>query len=158
LLARRQHPDLILVVAARSGFEYPGSEQFTLHRDCPEDVLAATDAALCKSGTVTLQAALAGLPMVVAYRLHPLTYVLARRLVRTSRIGLVNLVAGRDISPEFIQDAATPSELARALRPLLDPAGDAAAIQRAGFAEMRDRLGTPGAGQRVADMAARLVA
>ena len=71
-------------------------------------VLRAADAAMCKSGTTTLEAAVAGCPMVVAYRTSALTYAAARRLVRIPHIGLVNVVAGREIAREFVQDSLRP--------------------------------------------------
>ncbi|HSJ08245.1 MAG TPA: lipid-A-disaccharide synthase, partial [Longimicrobiales bacterium] len=76
-------------------------------------------AALVKSGTSTLQAALAGTPLVVTYRVHPLTFMLARRLVEVPHVGLVNLVAGERVAPEFLQGDATPDRLAGTLLPLL---------------------------------------
>ena len=83
-------------------------------------LLAHAHAALVKSGTTTLETALAGVPMVIAYRTHPLTFWLAQRLVDVDHIGLANLVAGRRIAPELLQDAATPRALADALLPLID--------------------------------------
>ena len=96
--------------------------------------------------------------MVIAYRMHPLTHAIARRAVRVPHIGLVNLVAGREVAPEFIQSSATAAELARAVLPLLDGQGGPASAQRTAFREVRTRLGHPGAAGRVADMAARMVA
>src|SRR5205823_5128753 len=83
-------------------------------------VFRAADAALCKSGTTTLESAFAGCPLVVAYRTSALTYAAARRLVRIPHIGLVNVVAGRALAPEFVQDALQPGPVAAALAPLLD--------------------------------------
>ncbi|HUF49237.1 MAG TPA: lipid-A-disaccharide synthase [Longimicrobiales bacterium] len=118
-------------------------------------------AALVKSGTSTLQAALAGAPLVVTYRTHPLTYWLARQLVRVPHVGLVNLVAGERIAPELLQRAATPDRLAAALLPLLD---ESSAQRRAavdGLARVRAALAPPmpggSAADRVAELAAALV-
>jgi hypothetical protein len=68
-------------------------------------LLRGATAALCKSGTTTLEAAVAGCPMIVAYRTNPLTYEIARRVVEIPRIGLVNVVAGREVAREFVQGA-----------------------------------------------------
>jgi lipid-A-disaccharide synthase len=76
-------------------------------------------AALAKSGTVTLELALAGVPMVTAYRLGGIEAYIIRRAIRVSSVILANLVLGRDIIPEFLQEDCTPDNLARALRPLL---------------------------------------
>ncbi|MEX2610581.1 MAG: lipid-A-disaccharide synthase [Gemmatimonadota bacterium] len=120
-LVRRHRPDVQPVVARPAGLDerlYAGA---ALPRTADADALLAhADAALVKSGTGTLQAALAGTPLVVAYRTSPLTFALARRLVRVPHVGLVNLVAGERAAPEFLQDRATPAALAAALLPLLD--------------------------------------
>jgi len=151
-------PTLRVLVAAIDGIEYPGAPEFQF---CPKNsaaVLAAADAVLCKSGTATLEAALSGTPMVVAYRMHPLTYVVARLAVQVRHVGLVNLVAGRDVCPELLQSEGTPLALAGAVAPLLDQMSAAATLQREAFVEIRARLGGSGATQRVADMAERMVA
>jgi lipid-A-disaccharide synthase len=122
--------------------------------------------AVVKSGTGTLQAALAGTPFVVAYRMHRLSYVIARRVVEVPHIALVNLVAGDRVVPELIQDAATPAALADALAPVLEP-GPARERMTAGLKRVRAALTRPartaaepgqgGAAQRVAALAAELV-
>ena len=122
-----------------------------------ESALQSASAAITKSGTVTLQLALAGVPMVVGYKVNALTYALARRLVTVDHIALVNLVAGRRLVPELIQDAATPSALAEAALPLLSSAGPARTAQVGGLKEVAASLGTPGAAGRVANECARLI-
>lgn len=91
------------------------------------ETLQAADAVLITSGTATLEAMLAKTPMVVAYRTNWLTYQIARRLVKLAHFSLPNLLAGKALVPEFLQDAVTPESLATALRPLLqkDVQGDA---------------------------------
>lgn len=100
-----------------------------------QDVMAAADVVLLASGTATLEAMLLERPMVVAYRLAPLTYAIARRLVRTPHVAIPNLLAGRAVVPEFIQHAATPAALGAAIADLLEPA--AAAAMRAKLAALR---------------------
>ncbi len=117
----------------------------------PATALRTADAAITKSGTITLQLALAGVPMVVAYRVSPITYTIARRLVRVDHISLVNLVAGRRVVPEFIQGEATPTAIAARVASLLDPEARERWEQVEGLGEVRDRLGAPGAAGRVAD-------
>jgi len=119
-------------------------------------VLRAADAALCKSGTTTLEAAVAGCPLVVAYRTSPWTYAIARRVVKIPHIGLVNVVAGREVAPEFVQDAFVPEQVASALEPLLDRADPRRAAMLDALAEVRAKLGTPGAADRVAAIASEL--
>lgn len=103
-------------------------------------VLAAADAGLIASGTATLEALLLDCPMVVAYRVHWLSYLLIRPLIRIDRFALPNLLAGGDIVPECIQRAATPAALAAALMELLQGAG-AASRQRENFRRLRSEMG-----------------
>ena len=119
-------------------------------------VLRSADAALCKSGTTTLEAAVAGCPLVVAYRTSRLTYAAARRLVKIPNIGLVNVVAGRRVAPEFVQDALQPMAVADALAPLLDPSRAERTRMLEELARVRTSLGTPGAAARVAAIATQL--
>ena len=94
----------------------------------------AADAALAASGTVTSELALSGTPMVVGYRLGWLTAALMRPLIHIEYVTLVNLVLGRGVIPEFVQEKCTPENLLRALKPLV--ADEAArAVQRAGLEE-----------------------
>ena len=114
-----------------------------------DHVLAAADVALVASGTVTVQAALHGCPMVVVYRLWPLTYRLGRPFVQVDTFAMANLVAGRRIVPELIQDDFTPERVAAEALPLLrDP--EAAARMRSDLRSVRARLGEPGASARAA--------
>ncbi len=155
---RRQRPDVQCIVAGASGSAYEGAQDVRIVMDQAPLCFAAADAALCKSGTTTLEAALAGTPQVVAYKLNALTYFMARRLVTVPYVGLANLVAGRQFAPELIQGAATPDRLAAALLPLLDEAAPERAAQLEGIAEVRRRLGGPGAAGRAAELARTLMA
>jgi lipid-A-disaccharide synthase len=113
-------------------------------------VLASADVALVASGTVTVQAALHGCPMVVVYRVGPLTYTLGKPLVLVDTYAMVNLIAGERVVPELIQDDFTPEAVAReALRVLTDPAH--AAQVKSDLAAVRARLGTAGASRRAAE-------
>lgn len=147
-----------VVVAAVATGNYPAADGCELRRDDSATILAAADAALVKSGTATLEAALAGVPMVVAYRLHWLTAWLARRLLTVPWISLVNLITGQSLVEELLQHEARAERLAAALAPLLEPESPAASRQREGFRLLRERLGGPGAAERVATLAAELLA
>jgi lipid-A-disaccharide synthase len=121
-----------------------------------DDVLASADVALLASGTVTVQAAIHECPMVVVYRLSPLTYRLGRPFVQVDTFAMANLVAGRAIVPELIQDDFTPAAAAeRALVLLTDRA--AADRMRADLRTVKARLGTPGASRRAAAAIAAVV-
>jgi lipid-A-disaccharide synthase len=114
------------------------------------NALAAADAAIVSSGTATVEAALLDAPMVVVYRVTPLTALLAKPLVRTSYFSMVNLIAERRVVPELIQKDFTAANVAQeVLRLLNDPR--AREELRAGLAEVRKRLGPPGAVDRAAD-------
>jgi lipid-A-disaccharide synthase len=113
-----------------------------------QQAMTAADAVLLASGTATLEAMLLARPMVVAYRLSPLTYAIARRLVRTPHVAIPNLLAGERLVPEFIQHAATPVALGAALAGLLEP--DANAAMQARLEALRPPPGTDPA-ERAAD-------
>lgn len=146
-----------IVVAVTPAGTYPAPGAARLHTD-GRAVLAAADACLAKSGTTTLEAALADVPMAVAYRMHPLTFAVARRVVTVRWVSLVNLVADREVVPEFLQEAMTVPALTAALGDLLTPDHPARRAQLEALAEVRGRLGTPGASARVAAIAAELLA
>jgi lipid-A-disaccharide synthase len=112
-------------------------------------VLASADVALTASGTATVQAALHDTPMVIVYRLSPMTYRLGRRLVTIGMIGMVNLIAGEKIVPELVQDAFTPDAVAREAIALLTDRERIARV-KAGLALVRERLGGSGASRRAA--------
>jgi lipid-A-disaccharide synthase len=128
---------------------------FRLVHSASLSVLRAADVALCKSGTTTLEAAIADCPLIVAYRTGRINYAVARRVVKVPNIGLVNVVAGREVAREFIQDEIEPSMMADALAEILND-GPRRQEVLAGLAEVRSKLGSPGAADRVAQMASGL--
>jgi lipid-A-disaccharide synthase len=134
----------------------PARCPFPMVRSASFTVFRAADAALCKSGTTTLEAAVAGCPLVVAYRTSALTYAAARRLVKIPHIGLVNVVAGYELAPEFVQDALQPAAVADRLAPLLVHGSAERNAMIAGLDAVRASLGEPGAAGRVAAMAVDL--
>lgn len=146
-----------VVVAGTPGGEYPDPGPLRIVTGDPIPVFAAADAALAKSGTTTLEAALADVPMVVAYKVHPVTWHMFQRLRTVRWVSLVNLVAEREVVPELLQDAAETGRLVDALRPLLDPRDPRTIAQREGLALVRNRLGDPGATTRVVALADELL-
>jgi len=109
---------------------------------------AYADAALVCSGTATLETALLGTPFAILYKLNALTYRMAKLIVKLPHFGLVNVVAGRRLAPELLQEEVNPDRLGLELERLLDP--QIAAEMRASFLEVRAHLGEPGAAGRVA--------
>jgi lipid-A-disaccharide synthase len=112
-------------------------------------VLGSCGFAWTASGTATLECALLDVPMIVGYRLHPATFLAARMLVRVPHVALVNLIAGTDVAPELIQGNWTAEQLIATTRRLGSPA--ARTDRRVLLAEVRRRLGQPGASRRAAD-------
>ncbi len=119
-------------------------------------ILRAATAAICKSGTTTLEAAVAGCPLIVAYRTDAITYALARRVVKIADIGLVNVLAGHRIAREFVQDAVQPRAMADAVETLLDEHSPQRAEMVRELAALCATLGEPGAARRVASLALEL--
>lgn len=127
----------------------------TITRDRIHDMIRACDAVISVSGTVTLEIALVGTPMVIIYKLAPLTYQLAKRLVKVPNIGLCNIIAGETVVQELIQDKANPSAIAAEVgRLLTDQTYRAAIVRKLG--EIRAKLGRGGASSLVARLALTL--
>lgn len=111
---------------------------------------------LAASGTITLEAAIFGVPMIILYRVSPISYYLGRALVNVPHIGLANLISGERVVPELIQKAANPADIAReAILLLRNP--ERLERMREKLRAVRHLLGTPGAAERTADMALRMI-
>ncbi len=119
------------------------------------DAYAAAAAALTKSGTSTLELALAGVPMAVTYRVNAVSAIMARRMIRVPHVAMVNLLAGREVVPELLQQDCTPPILAATVLSLLRDPGRAAS-QRAAYAEVIASL-RPSGGELPSDLAATAV-
>ncbi len=162
LLAERV-PGLVPVVVvspvvaqavARAARRWPVPPVLVTELDDKHDAFAAAGAALTKSGTSTLELALAGVPMAVTYRVNPLTAAVARRLIRVRHVAMVNLLAGRRLVPELLQEECQPERLARTVERLLGDPAEAEA-QRDGFRTVLDSLAA--GNEAPADAAARQV-
>ena len=155
----RRRPGLRVIVSAAPTVQLdPAICPYPQVRSASFAVLRAADAALCKSGTTTLEAAVAACPLAVAYRTSGWTYAIARHLVKIPHIGLVNVVAGRQVARGFVQDALVPATVADYLEPLLVQGSPERDAMLADLADVRRQLGTPGAASRVARMASELAA
>ena len=118
------------------------------------DLFSVADLALATSGTVTLEAALCGLPSIIVYRTSALNAFIARRVINIPNIGLPNIVAGRQILPELLQEEFTPANVAKTAVELLAP--EHRPQLEADLAFMKARLGEPGAVKRVAQLILRI--
>ncbi len=153
----REHPETQFILAQASTISddllQPLLQQravpVTIVKEQASEVMAVADLVLVASGTATLQAAVVGTPMVLLYRTDRLTYRLARLLIRVPWIGLVNLVAGRPVVPELIQDEATGVRLYEEARRLLENSLAYDEMKQA-LASVKSSLGEPGASQRAA--------
>jgi lipid-A-disaccharide synthase len=132
--------------------------QLPMHlvEDATYEALGAADVSIVSSGTATVEAALMDAPMIVVYRLSPLTAGIARLLVRTPMFAMVNLIAGKQVVPELVQKDFTPERVLREVNRLLD-SPEARAETRQGLAEVREKLGPPGAIDRAADLIAEML-
>ncbi|MGB9244427.1 MAG: lipid-A-disaccharide synthase [Candidatus Acidiferrales bacterium] len=120
------------------------------------DALSAADCAILASGTATVEAALLGTPMVVVYRVSPTSAFVLKRMVRSPFIAMVNLIAGRRVVPELIQDQFTSAAVEKEVHKLLESPA-ARDEMKVGLAEVRTKLGPGGAIERAADIFARML-
>lgn len=158
---RAHIPDVQVIVAVapsvvRTELEalLPVNDAVRFVTDATYDALAAADLAIVSSGTATIEAALLGKPMIVIYKLSPMTARLAKPLVRTKFFSMVNLIAGRAVVPELIQDDFTAGRVADEAAALLSASNQSVARvseMRRGLAEVTSLLGPPGAVERAAD-------
>ncbi|MDD3517239.1 MAG: lipid-A-disaccharide synthase [Chromatiales bacterium] len=163
-LLREQIPDLQLIMPIAPGVDV--ARDVTPHLQDDDgiqlvtaqgyDVMHACDALIAASGTVTLEAGLIGTPMVIIYRLAPLSYAILKPMLRIPDIGLVNIVAGRRIAPEFLQGEARPEAIAAEVRRLLADA-DHNRTQREALREVRTKLGAGGGAENVARLASEML-
>lgn len=148
-MLRQGRCDLVLAAAVR-GVSYPDPGQVHLVYDRAAEVMAVSTAALVKSGTTTLVAALAGVPSVVVYRATWSTYQVAHRLMSVDWIGLSNLIADQTIVPEVWHPPVSVERVVELLPPLLDRESAEHQAQRAALGRVVEQLGQPGAADRVA--------
>lgn len=134
----------LVAPAVREGTrDWPGRPLLVETLEAKHDAFAAAEAGLIKSGTSSLEMAVAGVPHIIAYKVNPITAAIVEMIARVRFASLVNLLAEREVAPEFLQRFAVPERMADALATLLtDP--DAAAAQRAGLRGVLDQLHPPG--------------
>jgi lipid-A-disaccharide synthase len=163
-LIARDRPAVQFVLALAPGMSksqitpyLPLETPIRVVEDATYDALGSADVAIVSSGTATVEAALMDTPMIVVYRLAPLTAAIARWLVRTPMFAMVNLIAGKRVVPELVQNDFTPERVGNEVIRLLD-SEEARFEVRQGLASVREKLGPPGAIERAADIIAGMLA
>jgi len=132
--------------------QHPCRMNVEIISDGVEAVFERSDVIVAASGTVTLQAAIHGVPMVIIYKVSPISFMLGRAMIRVPNIGLVNLVAGRQLVPEFVQNAANAENISSAVAEMLTDRIKLNHLKKQLFA-LRDVMGGAGASDRVAELA-----
>ena len=167
-ILQKAHPGLSCIAAAPSdeaaGFirgivagAGPGPGRWDVTVGVTRQVVQQATAALVASGTATVETALMGCPLVVTYRMAPLSYLFARSVIKVPHVGMVNIIAGRRLCPELVQGAATPKALADAVNPLISDTPERRAVLL-GLAEVKTKLGSGGAADRAAALIAESLA
>ncbi len=135
---------------------FENSLSIEIIEDGPKRIFSDAAVAIAVSGTITLEAAIHGLPIVVIYKVSPMSYWLGRALIRVDHICLVNLIAGRRLVPELIQDDASPANIAKTVSSMLK---DKEGLKRLSddLFYLRKRLGSAGASEKVARIAFNLL-
>jgi len=160
----RQFPDLHFLISVAPGIHSEEVQRLvgnhnlpsTIVENNPYDMMAVSELLVVASGTVTLEAAILNTPMVILYKVSPLTYWMGRPMVRVEHIGLVNLVAGRTVAPELIQGRASPGRIAREALSILTDRERFSAMKSA-LVAVKQKLGTPGASDRTARLALEMM-
>ena len=153
------NPDVSFIVATPSETEVPlvgemisgivGPSNWDIVSNQTREVLRQADAAIVASGTATIETALMRCPMVVIYKVNPLTYLLGKMLIKIKHIGMVNIVAGREICPELIQSAATAEAISEAIQPLIEDTPRRRQMLE-GLDDVRKAMGKGGAAEHAA--------
>ncbi|MFI5315940.1 MAG: lipid-A-disaccharide synthase [Myxococcota bacterium] len=146
----------LIVAPTLADMRFDAPSFVSIERGHSHEAMAVSTVLISAAGTATVEAAILGVPLVVAHRTSPLTFELARRLATVSSSCMVNLIAGEGVVPERIQAQARPTALASLVSRLLRDPAARAEMQR-GLARAVARLGPPGAAERVTDLALGLV-
>jgi lipid-A-disaccharide synthase len=154
---QRDDPGLEVIVSSAPNVDIDaGRCPFRVVKASSWTIFRAADAALCKSGTTTLEAAVAGCPLIVAYRAGAIDYAIASQIATVTDIGMVNIIARRRIVPEFVQDDVTADRMAPVLREILEPGSERRKTMLRDLEAVRESLGERGAADRVAALALQM--
>jgi len=160
-LLEKENPEISFIIAASGETEIPLIREITDRISGPADfaivpaktreVLRQADAAIVASGTATIETALMQCPMTVVYKVNPITYFFGKLLIKIDNIGMVNIVAGREICPELIQHAATPKALTETILPLINDTRQRSEMLKA-LDEVITIMGQGGTAQHAAEI------
>lgn len=159
-LLKKRFPEIQFILPLASSLKRADIDPFLESVDFPVsviegmtyDVIQVCDSIITVSGTVTLEIAMLCIPMVIIYRVSPLTYAIGKRLIKVDHIGICNIVAGERMVKELVQDEARPGRIADEIEKIIrDPEYDGAI--RSKYNMMRERLGGGGCSAKVADIA-----
>ncbi len=150
-LLKNTHPDLQVVVGKAPSVRFPEMpELFHIESNDVRAAMAYGTAAITASGTASLECAVMDTPEVVCYKLAPISFLIAKQFNKAPFVAMANLIAGREVVPELLQNKMTPQSIARACLPLLTPSIERKAML-SGFEEVRRTLGIPGVYERAAE-------
>ncbi|MGM0643767.1 MAG: lipid-A-disaccharide synthase [Thermodesulfobacteriota bacterium] len=135
--------------------KYNRQDLFRIVKGSPESIFQQSDFLIAASGTVTLEAAIYAVPMIIVYRMSPVSHAIAKRFVKVKYAGLANIIAGCEIVPELIQDDAEPDKIAQKVLCLIDD--DNLSLMRRNLLSIRNMLGGPGASRRTAEIAVQMM-
>jgi lipid-A-disaccharide synthase len=136
--------------------KFDGTDAFEIISGDVRKIFEKSKIVVAASGTVTLEAAISGAPMIIIYKVSPVSYFLGKNMIQVKHIGLVNLIAGKEIVPELIQREASPNRIANlVIKMLSDPSGLKTLVKE--LLSIRKKLGGPGASERVSDIAFRML-
>src|SRR3990167_4809544 len=144
------------LVEIKNRVEASGVKQIKVIEGQSYTAIRAADVALCTSGTVTLETALLGTPLVIIYKMHWLSYKIIKRLIKINMIGLCNIVAEKKVAPELIQHEASVKNIVTQIHALLDHE-ETRQAQLEAFSHLREKLGTKKASEQVAKLARSLI-
>lgn len=147
-IVRKERPDVSFVVGCAPNIDPQKARGLDAVWNRTPGVMAASDLLITASGTATVEAAIYGTPMIVTYQLHPIMIRLAKPFITVDRYAMVNIIAGREIMPELYQAKGEPESLARETLAILRE--NRLPKMREDLAEVRRRLGSPGASGRAA--------
>ena len=150
-LLKKSFPGLQVIVGKSENVSFPiTDDSFRIEKNAKKAIIAS-DVAIVASGTATLECAIEGTPLVVCYKVSPITWLIAKYLVKVKYSSIVNLIAEKKIVPEFLQSKMKPNNIKNKLIELIDEKSKLRNKMMEDFLKIKNRLGTPGVYAKIAD-------